>query len=70
MVGPVRVLCADDQRDVADSTGVIFRLFGCDVQVCYDGPTPLDTSQLRRKWYKDEWAVHAEDAVSQLTRSG
>jgi len=37
----IRVLCVDDYRDSADTLGVLLRVFGCDVRVCYDGPTAL-----------------------------
>lgn len=37
----VRVLCVDDNHDVADSTGLLLQLLGCEVRVCYDGPTAV-----------------------------
>jgi CheY-like chemotaxis protein len=37
----LRVLCVDDDRDAADSTGLLLELYGCEVAVYYDGPTAL-----------------------------
>jgi len=39
------VLVVDDNRDAADSTGEILSLLGCDVHVCYDGPTALEDAK-------------------------
>ncbi|HUR53204.1 MAG TPA: response regulator [Gemmataceae bacterium] len=38
---PLRVMCIDDNRDAADSAALLLGLYGCDVSVCYDGPTAL-----------------------------
>lgn len=38
---PLRVLCVDDNRDVADSTAELLRLVGFEARACYDGPTAL-----------------------------
>lgn len=36
------VLVVDDNRDVADSTGLVLTLQGLDVLIRYDGPSALD----------------------------
>src|SRR6516162_9028234 len=36
-----RVLCVDDNRDIADSTAMLLRIFGFEVRACYDGHTAL-----------------------------
>ena len=36
-----RVLCVDDNRDLADSAGELLSLAGFEVAVCYDGPAAL-----------------------------
>lgn len=38
---PIRVLCVDDNRDLADTTAAVVQLFGYEVTVCYDGPTAI-----------------------------
>ncbi len=38
---PLRVLCVDDNRDVADSEAVLLEMSGYEVAVCYDGPSAL-----------------------------
>ena len=38
---PLRVLCVDDNRDAADSAALLLELYGCEVAVCYDGPSAL-----------------------------
>ena len=38
---PLRVLCVDDNRDLADSEAMLLELHGCEVEVCYDGPSAL-----------------------------
>jgi PAS domain S-box-containing protein len=38
---PCRVLIVDDNRDAADSLGLLMTLLGCDVRVEYDGPAAL-----------------------------
>jgi CheY-like chemotaxis protein len=40
-----RVLCVDDNRDVADSAGELLRLVGFNVRVCYDGPSALAVAE-------------------------
>jgi CheY-like chemotaxis protein len=35
----LRVLCVDDNRDAADSTGILLSLYGCEVAVSYDAET-------------------------------
>ena len=37
----LRVLCVDDNRDLADSEAMVLELHGCEVEVCYDGPSAL-----------------------------
>jgi CheY-like chemotaxis protein len=44
----LRVLCVDDNRDSADSTGILLDIYGCDVIVCYDAETAF-TSALQFK---------------------
>lgn len=39
---PLRVLCADDNRDAADSLGTLLRLTGFVTEVCHDGATALE----------------------------
>jgi len=36
-----RVLCVDDNKDVADSAAELLHLVGFEVRVCYDGPSAL-----------------------------
>ncbi len=43
--GGWRVLVVDDNRDLADSLGVILRLWGHDVAVAYDGNEALERAQ-------------------------
>lgn len=38
---PLRVLCVDDNRDAADSLGVLLRLVGFETRVCHDAATAL-----------------------------
>jgi DNA-binding response OmpR family regulator len=38
---PLRVLIVDDNRDAADSLGLIFEINGADVRVAYDGADAL-----------------------------
>jgi PAS domain S-box-containing protein len=40
-LAPRRILAVDDNRDAADSMGMLLRLLGADVQVVYDGPAAL-----------------------------
>lgn len=37
----LRVLCVDDNRDAADTLGVLLELVGFEVRVCYDGLSAL-----------------------------
>ena len=37
----LRVLCVDDNRDAADSLGVMLELVGFEAKVCYDGASAL-----------------------------
>jgi CheY-like chemotaxis protein len=37
----IRVLCVDDNRDAADTLGILLELVGYRARVCYDGPTAL-----------------------------
>lgn len=39
---PLSVLVVDDNHDVADSTGELLTLYGCQVHVCYDGSSALE----------------------------
>ncbi len=41
MDGPIRVLCVDDNKDSARTTGQLLELHGCEVRVCFDGPCAL-----------------------------
>jgi len=41
MSGKFRVLCVDDNRDIADSSAKLLRICGFEACVCYDGPTAL-----------------------------
>ncbi len=40
----LRVMAVDDHRDTADSAGLLLELYGCEVAVCYDGPSALETA--------------------------
>ncbi|HEY1191033.1 MAG TPA: response regulator [Gemmata sp.] len=40
-VPPLRVLCIDDNRDVADSEVDLLRVVGFEARACYDGPAAL-----------------------------
>src|SRR5688500_13177013 len=40
----VRVLCADDNRDLADTSASLLRMAGYDVRVCYDGADALSAA--------------------------
>ena len=39
----LRVLCVDDNRDTADSAGILLDIYGCEVAVCYDADTAFAT---------------------------
>jgi two-component system, OmpR family, response regulator len=36
-----RILCVDDNQDLADTTACLLQLFGFDARACYDGPSAL-----------------------------
>lgn len=40
-----RVLCVDDNRDLADTNATLLRMAGYDVRVCYDGAEALTASE-------------------------
>jgi CheY-like chemotaxis protein len=40
-LSPVRVLVVDDNRDAADSLGILLQFLGAESQVVYDGPAAL-----------------------------
>ncbi len=40
-VPPLRVLCVDDNRDVADSSAELLRIVGFDARACYCGESAL-----------------------------
>ena len=42
---PIRVLCVDDDRDVADSTAELLRLAGYNARACYDGASALSEAE-------------------------
>jgi two-component system OmpR family response regulator len=37
----LRVLCVDDNQDIADLVAMLLRAFGFDARACYDGPSAL-----------------------------
>lgn len=39
---PFRVLCVDDNHDMADSTALVLKIVGFDTLACYDGFTALE----------------------------
>jgi len=41
----LRVLCVDDNRDAADTLGVLLELFGYQSRVCYDGFSALEVAE-------------------------
>lgn len=41
----VRVLCVDDNRDVADTNATLLRMAGWDVRVCYNGADALAAAE-------------------------
>lgn len=45
MAAQLKVLCVDDDRDLAASTGRLLELAGCTVRVCYDGASALDVAR-------------------------
>ncbi len=48
MSDPIRVLCVDDNADEAESLGRLLKGAGCDVRVCFDGPSALDVAEAFR----------------------
>jgi CheY-like chemotaxis protein len=42
---PLRVLCVDDYPDAADTLAEVVRMFGCEVRVCYDGPSAITVAE-------------------------
>jgi CheY-like chemotaxis protein len=56
----LRVLCVDDYRDSADTLGALLRIYGCEVKVCYDGPTALSEAE----------TFHPDVCVLDLTMPG
>jgi CheY-like chemotaxis protein len=46
--GALRVLVVDDNRDAANSLGILLRLTGCDVRVVYDGRTAVEEARTYR----------------------
>lgn len=45
---PVRVLCVDDNKDIADSEAMLLEVVGFEVEVCYDGRTALRVAEAFR----------------------
>jgi CheY-like chemotaxis protein len=43
-----RILVVDDNRDSADSLGMLLKFLGAEVHLAYDGPTALDAIQRYR----------------------
>ena len=41
MSKPIKVLCVDDNRDVADSTALVLQQAGIEARACHDGPAAL-----------------------------
>ena len=41
---PLRVMCVDDNRDVADSEAMLLECYGFEVETCYDGASALATA--------------------------
>jgi CheY-like chemotaxis protein len=44
----LRVLCVDDNRDAADTLGILLEIVGFEVKVCYDGPSALAAAETFR----------------------
>jgi two-component system OmpR family response regulator len=40
-----RILCADDNRDLADTNATLLRMAGYEVRVCYDGADALTAAE-------------------------
>lgn len=49
----LRILCVDDNPDVADSLGMMLRLYGAEVQVCHNGFSAVEAA----KWFQPDAAV-------------
>jgi CheY-like chemotaxis protein len=45
MAAKIKVLCVDDERDVADSTAKLLEMIGCQVRVAYSGATALNVAK-------------------------
>ncbi len=45
MAAQLKVLCVDDDQDLAGSTGRLLELAGCKVRVCYDGASALAVAE-------------------------
>ena len=45
MYAPVRILCVDDSRDIADSTAMLLGMCGYDARACYDGLAALEEAR-------------------------
>jgi CheY-like chemotaxis protein len=41
----LRVLCVDDNRDNADSTGMLLEMYGCEVMICYEAESALSAAR-------------------------
>jgi two-component system, OmpR family, response regulator len=44
--GPPRILCVDDNPDVADSIADLLEICGYEVRACYDGPSALAKAEI------------------------
>jgi CheY-like chemotaxis protein len=49
----LRILCVDDNPDVADSLGAMLRLYGAEVAVCHSGSAAVATAD----WFRPDAAV-------------
>lgn len=49
----LRILCVDDNKDVADSLGAMLRLYGAEVAVCHSGHAAVSTAE----WFQPDAAV-------------
>lgn len=45
---PVRVLCVDDNKDIADSEAMLLEVVGFEVEVCYDARSALRVAETFR----------------------
>ncbi len=41
MSSATKVLCVDDNREMASSVGLLLEKAGCEVRICHDGPAAL-----------------------------